>query len=78
MKKLFMVINPLISIGLFASGYFVARKVYKKKIITSGTLVCDTVSDEEQYFHLELNKPVVDILKHTNIVLNIEERKIKV
>ena len=78
MKKLFMVINPLISIGLFTGGYFVAKKVYKKKIKTSGILVCDTVSDEEQYLHLELKRPIVDILKNNNIVLNVEERKIKV
>lgn len=79
MKKLLIIgSSSLIGIGLFTGGYFVAKRLYKKKINISGTLMCDTVSDEEQYLHLELKKPIVDILKHNNIVLNVEERKIKV
>lgn len=80
MKKLLIIgTSSLIGIGLFTGGYFIAKKKYKKDIKHAGLLVCNTTLDgTERYIHLELGSPVEDILKHSNIVLNVEERKLSV
>lgn len=76
MKKSLILINSLSAVGLVAGGYFVGKKVTKKKTVYAGTLWVDESEPNGQPgLYLELNNDVNEIVKANVVQFKVVKKK---
>lgn len=77
MKKIFLIINPIIGIGLLTAGYFAGKKANKEKTLKApATLYITDGEDGEPEELFFANKvPVSDLKKENYITVVVKNIK---